>query len=903
MDSLADEFKSSELSSADRKEIYEEFRRVALILKVLEYKNKKFKKARESAPKGKNPNKEEKFKYTFKEKELKWFKNLNGQTLFSDNYSEEEKRGYKQISSEMAWAQIDSRFKVTFSEMMNYVESSKRKKFFDMCQNDIYLARDLVGMVQVMKHLQLNDVVRAKAAIIYFGLENRMSEFDDFFIYKISESTKDEIKQILQEAKDQGLSKFELKDAAEENLNKTTAFINRGKASFKSAVTGKKVSAFDIAVNEETGKVFESAEKADFNKNIGLKKFLGGNYKLSKNEASRFTYEVVDTARSAYDKLKSGGKTLIEKCEEISNKWGSGAGLSKNISMDLYIEYSSEVVDTISKLVEEKVGGLDVSDDAKRHKEVQITRDVHLADDLAIVKRLNELYEENKKLTELFESLPVGEERTKVAEKKKLLNREIVALYRLKYGKYLVGEKDDPRLHYSSQIKLITRKELTARIDVNLRTIEDLRVSGGNENLIQELEEENKKMQQRLDSIVITEEEERYAETHKGCSVDEYKDPDGDRFAESKTKKKCLERLLKLKRNELKKLQTNKEENKEKIVKLEAEIKDCEEKIADFDNYLIKEGKDLRKAAERDKKSTERKQYDEINKLFENVKKEENYHIIESIFEDIDEIFERHIQDVSLLIEGYVDASVWSKDDVEKVKITWMLKKLDEFEEGIDTYSENPLVRNKFNATISEYRRKLENKLNKLDKVVIKRPPKTKDEVKLDHIRTIQEFKGYPVRTKIVNGEEHSDISKEQASKAIRKVTNAIIGLCGMKVEFDEIQTQMCEEAIINAETYLEKHKNDNNLVEYDSLCNMLQNAKKAFEKAKEKILSNKTAVHETAEPESSVEEEPTPTMGVAGDVSESKLVEEANSFTIVLVGGASKKSPEQQMDTIIHSK
>ena len=906
----ADEFRSTEFSSAEKKEIYEEFRKIGLILKVLEYKNKKIAKARESASKGKSLKKEEKFKYTFKDKEFKWFKNLNGQTLFSDGFSEEEKRGYRQISSEMAWAQIDGRFKVVFEEMVKYIEPSQRKLFFQMCKKDLYLSRDLVGMVQVMKHLQSHDIARAKAAIIYFGLEDRMNEFDRFFIYKISESTKDEIKNILQEAKDQGLSNFELQDAANSNLNETTAFFNKGKASLKTAFSGEKITAFDIAVEKETGKKFVSSSKDN---NLNQKNSSINDVTLSKNNNKNINKGVSEMLDSAHQNLIKNIGDYIVKVDDFNDEINKNPDLSreeksklkKKFSENLYRSHIQEIDRVVEATTDQELKNSNVSNDVKVHRKKQTTRDLVEADYITIIEKINKIHEKLEELNNKLIHMPEGPERKELLKEIRGLRRERVALYYLKHGKHLTIAREDERLPMHTQLKLIDKQEYTLKIEINLEKIKELKAAGGNEDKIKELEEENKVLQEKCDALGVSEKDEAYARSHRGCTIEEYKDPEGDIFAETRTKKKALEGQIKIKKAELKELNKNKEANKEAIEKVKTEIQEKEAIIAELQAYLDVKGKEFRELSEKRKGLKEVNQYNQLMSLFENVKVEKNYNVIENTFTKIEELFDRNIQDVSILVENTLDKTTWSREGVEKVKIEWMIKKLDEFEAGIDTYSENPLVTNKIRALVGEYKKKLTERLERIDNpLVIEKKQKTIEDVKADHLRNIQEYKGY-LKPMEDDGAEFEEVSVEKASNSIKKVASSIQGLCNLNFEFDENQIQMCEEALKNAEAYLVEHKDE--IIEYDYLNQMLQNVKDDFENVKQNAKSSRKTVESSAisvgpesptiEEESPTAEKESPTMGVAGEVSESKLVEEATSFTIVHVGpGVSKKVTEPNM-------
>ena len=151
---------------------------------------------------------------------------FNSKTLGKDssynaeNYPEAE--GKDVISSEMAWAQIDSRFKMAFDEMAGYLIDGQQERFFNMCKQDVYLARDLVGMTLVVQNILAGKENRARDMMIHFGLGKRLGLMKQFFNCPDLANFAETYDKIISDAKSQGITEEQLKKQADRNLTNST---------------------------------------------------------------------------------------------------------------------------------------------------------------------------------------------------------------------------------------------------------------------------------------------------------------------------------------------------------------------------------------------------------------------------------------------------------------------------------------------------------------------------------------------------------------------------------------------------------------------------------------------------------------------------------------------------------
>ena len=240
---VANGFRSSKLkrlSNKEKNELRAEYERIITKLKELEFRNKK----------------REGFKYKFKG--LKYFKTLNGHTVYSESMNHQARSDKSTISAMMAYNQLGAGFDVTFEEFVKYVRPERRREFFARCAHSPALSYNLMGMAKLIEYYNQRDFTRAFAAMAFFGLENDLDLMQEFLkvrfdanFYRQVENFKDEISK---------LDNFEAKNYRDEAGNKVFSQSRAFAVDLKSSISGK--SAGELIQEDANVKSQEYEKKA-----------------------------------------------------------------------------------------------------------------------------------------------------------------------------------------------------------------------------------------------------------------------------------------------------------------------------------------------------------------------------------------------------------------------------------------------------------------------------------------------------------------------------------------------------------------------------------------------------------------------------------------------------------------
>ena len=249
---------SKNLTKKERNLLMGQYIDIYVALKIFDKKIDNYFKSREEALKSngrvKIPEYQLDHKFIFKKSDSmkNYFPNVYGKRLYFDSTQLPKEdldlengtvssNGKDTISSEMAWAQLDGRFKLAFEEVSAYIIEGRQEDFFNKCKNDIYLARDLVGMTLVMKNLLENKQNRAFDMMIWFGLQDRLPMMKQYFKGAIPPSFEDLLDKTLRDAKNAGLTETELKEHASSNLSNPIQEIGKAEKYSFETVNGKTV--------------------------------------------------------------------------------------------------------------------------------------------------------------------------------------------------------------------------------------------------------------------------------------------------------------------------------------------------------------------------------------------------------------------------------------------------------------------------------------------------------------------------------------------------------------------------------------------------------------------------------------------------------------------------------------
>lgn len=331
---VREELRGENLTPERKKKILGEYKQINIKLKEIEFRNRK----------------KEAYKHTFKG--LSEFKQLNSKTVYSDALSGRAEQDKDAISLEMAWAQVDSRFKVAYEEMASYLRPGIGKELLDRCKIERGLARDLTGIVNVIKFLEIKDYTRATAAFIYFGLENRMNDIERYFNVNLGSMFKDTIKQIYANAKETGITQEQLKQTASSNMSYANAMttnmkasvenvteyggiynnksslgskadkvqLGKGFADFLKSESGKAVSgACEFAFEAESAysaklKEFDTPENGNFAKRLTAKNTLNNVVmELLNGESKRLEEDIAELSKSLIIAREQGNQAEVQK--------------------------------------------------------------------------------------------------------------------------------------------------------------------------------------------------------------------------------------------------------------------------------------------------------------------------------------------------------------------------------------------------------------------------------------------------------------------------------------------------------------------------------------------------------------------------------------------------------------
>lgn len=187
------ELKVDGITPERKKKILGEWKEINIKLKEIELRNKK----------------KEGYKHTFKR--LEEFKQLNGKTVYSDAMSDMSQRDKDSLSLEMAYSQVEPMYRVVLEDMAKYVRSGVEKELLNKCKLDRGLIRDLTGIINVLKYIEIKDYTRAKTTFLYFQLgEDRIKDIEHYFNVNLGSLFKDDIKQVYETARELGISEKEL---------------------------------------------------------------------------------------------------------------------------------------------------------------------------------------------------------------------------------------------------------------------------------------------------------------------------------------------------------------------------------------------------------------------------------------------------------------------------------------------------------------------------------------------------------------------------------------------------------------------------------------------------------------------------------------------------------------------
>lgn len=234
------ELKVEGITPERKKKILGEWKEINIKLKEIELRNKK----------------KEGYKHTFKR--LEEFKQLNGKTIYSDAMGDAAQRDKDSMSLEMAYSQVDPMYRVVLEDMAKYIRPGVEKELLNKCKLDRGLIRDLTGIINVLKFIEIKDYSRAKTAFLYFQLgENRIKDIEQYFNVNLGSLFKDDIKQVYDTARELGISEKEL---AMNASTKMSSYSSQAE-DMERSVTGKNYTA-EIVISSENREIKRETTRA-----------------------------------------------------------------------------------------------------------------------------------------------------------------------------------------------------------------------------------------------------------------------------------------------------------------------------------------------------------------------------------------------------------------------------------------------------------------------------------------------------------------------------------------------------------------------------------------------------------------------------------------------------------------
>lgn len=191
----ASNFNGKTLSAKEREELFKEYREIITEIKKLEFAekisgSKKISKYNESR---KNENDKLKISKKFTIKDKKYFKNLNGYTVYVPANIEEAKKDKAAISAEMTRGMLAFGLNVTLEKVISMLRPEVAKEFIQICKYDNALQQDLAGMYEFVKGVKNHANVENLAQLYtMFNFNDKtMAMIDMYFNVPVSNQLKD----------------------------------------------------------------------------------------------------------------------------------------------------------------------------------------------------------------------------------------------------------------------------------------------------------------------------------------------------------------------------------------------------------------------------------------------------------------------------------------------------------------------------------------------------------------------------------------------------------------------------------------------------------------------------------------------------------------------------------------